>query len=242
MSIIENIIKKVVLDEAIIVEKEQLSPSVYRIRLEGKSIKNMAFEPGYFIRLGLGIGNDDLSMKDKIRSYSIWDIDSNKGTLDVAIATKSKGVGAQWVVDCKVGEKVHFKLKKGRFILDNSADSYLMIGDLSALSHLYIIKRGLAINKEVQSLIYSESIQDVFKDVDDSIPLDFYNLPPNSINDIITIVKKLVPKMKGEKMVYIAGDSRVCIALNQYFRKEMNWETKHIKTKPFWNPEKKGLE
>nr|WP_197482116.1 SIP domain-containing protein [Polaribacter atrinae] len=48
--------------------------------------------------------------------------------------------------------------------------------------------------------------------------------------------------MKGIKMVYIAGDSRVCIALNQYFRKELNWNTKQIKTKPFWNPDKKGLE
>ncbi len=43
-------------------------------------------------------------------------------------------------------------------------------------------------------------------------------------------------------MVYIAGDSRVCVALNHYFRKELHWDSKQIKTKPFWNPEKTGLE
>jgi NADPH-dependent ferric siderophore reductase len=48
--------------------------------------------------------------------------------------------------------------------------------------------------------------------------------------------------MKGKQMVYIAGDSRVCVALNYYFKNYLNWNTKQIKTKPFWNPEKKGLE
>ncbi|WP_368855182.1 hypothetical protein [Polaribacter sp. 20A6] len=43
-------------------------------------------------------------------------------------------------------------------------------------------------------------------------------------------------------MVYIAGDSRVYVALNHHFRNELNWSTKQIKTKPFWNPDKKGLE
>ncbi|MCG1036691.1 SIP domain-containing protein [Polaribacter sargassicola] len=62
------------------------------------------------------------------------------------------------------------------------------------------------------------------------------------MDDILKVVKELASKLKGKKMVYIAGDSRVCIALNQYFRKELKWDVKQIKTKPFWNPSKKGLE
>jgi len=48
--------------------------------------------------------------------------------------------------------------------------------------------------------------------------------------------------MKGYKMVYIAGGGRICVVLNIYFRNELNWDSKRIKTKPFWNLEKKGLE
>ncbi|APZ47164.1 phage tail protein [Polaribacter reichenbachii] len=242
MSLLENILKKVVLDEAIIHQKEKITPSVYKIKLKSESFKKIDFTPGYFLRLGIGIGNDELSMKDKVRSYSVWDIDKSNGTLDLAIATESNGIGSKWVANCKENETVYFKWKKGNFLIDNSADSYLMIGDLSALSHLYILSRYLPKEKQVESLIYSENLNHLFADINNNKPFNFHSLKQNSIDDILIIIKQIVPKMKGNKMVYIAGDSRVCIALNQYFRKELNWNTKNIKTKPFWNPKKKGLE
>jgi NADPH-dependent ferric siderophore reductase len=51
-----------------------------------------------------------------------------------------------------------------------------------------------------------------------------------------------LPKLTGRRMVYIGGDSRICVSLTHYFRKELQWEARQIKTKPFWNPDKKGLE
>ncbi|WP_147676847.1 SIP domain-containing protein [Algibacter pacificus] len=242
MSLVENLLKKMVLEKAIIDKKEKLSNIVYKVRIKSEGIKKQDFEPGYFIRLGIGIGNDELSMKDKVRSYSVWDINKTEGYLDLAISTESRGIGAQWVEHCKVGETVYFKWKKGHFLIDNSADSYLMIGDLSALSHLYIINRNLPKSKQVESLIYSQDSNDFFEDINGKKPFKFYQLEENDIDEILTIVKELVAKMKGNKMVYIAGYSRICVPLNHYFRKELHWNSKQIKIKPFWNPEKKGLE
>ncbi|WP_299381723.1 FAD-binding oxidoreductase [uncultured Lacinutrix sp.] len=242
MSLLESLLKKVVLDEAIIVIKEKISESVYRIRLKSESIKKVEFTSGYFLRLGIGIGNENVAFKDKVRSYSVWNINQAEGWLDLAIATESNGIGSKWVINCNVGEHVYFKWKKGNFLLDNSADSYLMVGDLSSLSHLYILNRNLTGSKHVESIIYSKNTSDFFNDVDGLRPFNFYNLEQNSISEILNLVKETLPKLKGKKKVYIAGDSRVCIALNQYFRKELSWDTKQIKTKPFWNPDKKGLE
>ncbi|MEO9894408.1 SIP domain-containing protein [Aurantibacter sp.] len=242
MSLLESIIKKFVLQDAVITKKIQLTESAYSIRLQSESIKKAEFEPGYFIRLGIGIGNDDLSFKDKIRSYSVWDINKIDGYIDLAIATESKGIGAQWVENCNEGDSVYFKWKKGNFLLDATADSYLMVGDLSALSHLYILNRNLPENKQVNGIIYSSHTQDFFKDINGSNPFNFHNLPQNSTKEILKYIKATLPNMPGEKMVYIAGDSRVCVTLNQFFRHELNWNTKQIKTKPFWNPDKKGLE
>jgi NADPH-dependent ferric siderophore reductase len=242
MSLLENILKKVVLQDAIIEKKEKLSESDYKIRIKSEGIRTAEFEPGYFLRLGIGIGNDELSMKDKVRSYSVWDINQSEGYFDLAIAKESKGIGSQWVINCKVGETVYFKWKKGNFLLDETADSYLMIGDLSALSHLYILNRNLPKNKQVESIIYSENEADLFEDTNCSKPFNFYSLEQNPVEEVLALVKELAPKMKGNKMVYIAGDSRICVALNQFFRNELNWNTKQIKTKPFWNPDKKGLE
>ncbi|OHX67700.1 siderophore-interacting protein [Flammeovirga pacifica] len=242
MNFIENILTSVVLDEATILEKNQLSKAAYRIRTQSDKIKNLDFLPGSFLRMGIGIGKDELSMKDKVRSYSVWDIDQKAGHMDIAIATHSNGIGSHWIKDCKVGDRVFFKTKKGKFLVDDQAESYLMIGDLSALSHLYMIRRSLPSDKLVKGIVYSQRQEELFDDVDGTSPFDLYELPQNPILPILTKIKEVLPELKGKKMVYIAGDSRLCIELNQFFRKELNWETKFIKTKPFWNPEKKGLE
>ncbi|MDF9797802.1 NADPH-dependent ferric siderophore reductase [Catalinimonas alkaloidigena] len=242
MGIIENIVKKVVLQEAVIIAKTQLSESAYRIRLQNDNIAKADFIPGYFLRLGIGIGKDDIPLKDKVRSYSVWGLNKSNGHIDLAIATHSKGIGAEWTKESKSGDKVYFKWKKGNFLVDDTADSYLMIGDLSALSHLYMIRRNLSRDKKIESVLYSQHQGELFPDIDGATPFDFYEMPQNPYDELISRVKEVVPKMTGKKMVYIGGDSRICIALNQYFRKELHWKPKQIKTKPFWNPDKKGLE
>ena len=241
MGVVKNILKQL-LKQTTIVEKKKLSDAAYRIKLKGGHIKNAEFTPGYFLRVGVGLQESDLSLHDSIRSYSVWDIDQREGTLDMAVATHSKGSGADWSEQCKVGETVFFNWKKGKFILDNTADSYLFIGDLSALSHLYIITRNLPQNKQVESVLYSQDARDFFPDVNGERPFNMYQMPENPTVQVIGKIKEIVPNMKGEKMVYIAGDSRLCLSLTQYFRKELGWKTTQIKTKPFWNPDKKGLE
>ena len=242
MSILENIIKTVILDEAIIVEKHALSTAAFNIRLQSPTFRNLNLTPGAFLRMGVGIGQDQVPMKDKIRSYSPWAINQREGYMDLAIATHSGGVGSVWAEQCKVGDSVFFKTKKGTFLAEDSSDSYLFVGDLSALSHLYMIHRNIGEGKQVASVIYSNSKSELFADTGGLTPFDFYELAPNPIDEIISKIKEIVPTLKGKKMAYVAGDSRVCVAVNQFLRKELNWETKEIKTKPFWNPEKTGLE
>ncbi|SDS99235.1 SIP domain-containing protein [Winogradskyella sediminis] len=242
MSLLENILKTVVLEQATIIEKMVLSKGTYGLRLQNDSIIKTHFTPGSFLRIAIGIGNEKLSMKDKIRSYSVWDIDKTEGIIDVAIATHSNGVGAEWVKNCKEGDTVYYKWKKGNFIADDSADSYIMVGDLSALSHLYMINRNIGNNKQIESLIYNADKAELFSDTDGSYPLNFFELPENPYQEIIAKLKTITPTLKGKTMAYIAGDSRTCLALYHFFRKELGWDTKRIKTKPFWNPEKKGLE
>lgn len=241
MAIIEHIIKKI-MNNGEIIAKEQISKSVYKIEIKSEAVKTLDFIPGCFIRLGVGIGQEASSKKDMVRSYSIWSIDKDKKTFSLAIATHSNGIGAKWVKNCSVGDTVYYKTKRGKFTINNTANSYLMIGDLSALSHLYIINRYLSKDKHIESVIYNKNIAELYTDIDNHKPFNFYSIEENNIKEIISKIEDANQGLKGKKIAYIAGDSRVCIAINQYLRKELNWETKQIKTKPFWNPEKKGLE
>ena len=241
MAIIETFMKRL-LNKAVVVYKTALTPVVYHIRIQSESIKQATFVPGYFLRVAVGLDNNELSTKDKIRSYTVWNIDTDKGTIDMAVATESNGPGAQWATQCKVGDQLYFAWHKGKFLVDDTADSYLMIGDLSSLAHLYEIKRNLPEDKIVKSIIYHQNTQDLFPDIDGANPFTFTQLPQNPGSALIQHIDALIPGMEGNKLVYIAGDSRVCVTLSQYFRKDLQWSNSQLKVKPFWNPEKKGLE
>jgi|SRR5690606_21911050 len=240
MGIIENLLK-LRLQPAEIVYKAPLSPSAFHIRLKSEKLKYDGFVPGYFLRLGVGMGDDTAGIRDKVRSYTAWDYDAVQGTVDLAVATHSEGIGTTWAKSCQEGDTVYFTWHKCKLIVDDTADSYLMIGDLSALAHLYKIRRHLS-NKQVQGVFYSQQISDLYKDMDGTEPFSFYELPENPIEQLKEKIEAVVPTMTGKKMVYLAGDSRVSVALNHYFRKELKWDTRQIKTKPFWNPNKKGLD
>lgn len=241
MGIIERIIK-LRLQEATIVRKEQLSSAAYHIRIQSDKIKEASFVPGYFLRLAVGLGREQLSLGDIVRSYTVWDIDQSAGTIDLAIATHSKGIGTSWAMECEVGDELYFTWHKGKFLVDDTADSYLMIGDLSALAHLYMIRRRLRSDKIVKGIFYSPNQGELFNDIDGTATFSFYKMPENPGAEILALVNRTASEMTGKRLVYIAGDSRLCVSLNQYFRRELHWKSKEIKTKPFWNPNKKGLE
>lgn len=226
MSIIENILKTVILEEATVIEKTAISKTVYKICLQSESFRKTDFAPGATLRMGIGIGKEELSMKNKMQTYSVWDTNKLEASLDLAIATHSNGIGSEWAKECQVGDRIYFKTKKGNFLADDSADSYIMIGDLSALSHLYMINRNIGQNKQMASIIYSQDTSDFFFDTNGDSPFDFYNTPANPSPSIITILKEKTPRLKGKILVYIAGDSRVCVALNNYFKNELRWNSK----------------
>ena len=240
MGLIENIITSV-FKKGIVIHKSRISKTVYHIRIQSDSLKNIGYVPGDFLRVFVGKGKTDLSIKEKIRSYSVWSLDSQKCELDMAVTTLGNGPGAQWAIECNEGDITYFLWHRGKFKIDSSADDYVFIGDLSALSTLYEFNRNL-IGKMIYIIIYSQDRDDFFVDIDGKAPFAFNYLPDNPSAEIVVKLKHLQPKLKEHTIIYVAGDSRVCVAVTQFLRREWNWDSRRIKAKPYWNPEKTGLE
>ena len=76
------------------------------------------------MRVLVGKGDTELSLTEKVRSYSVWNLDKEKGELDMAVTTLGKGPGARCAMNCQEGDIVHFVWRKGRFNVDKSADEY----------------------------------------------------------------------------------------------------------------------
>lgn len=240
MGLLDTIVSRVS-HKGHIIHKAQLSAHAYHLRIQSDNFASAEYVPGYFLRIFCGYGKD-VSLGDKVRSYSVWKFDRENRTVDLAICTHSDGPGTQWGKECQTGDTVYFTWHKGKFTVDASADGYLLIGDLSALAHLYEINRNLPAGKPRHGIIYSEKETDFFADIDGQWPFTLHVLPQNPAEALIQEIKNVQPQLMSKSMVYIGGDSRVCVTLNTYFKKELDWETRQIKNKPFWNPEKKGLE
>jgi NADPH-dependent ferric siderophore reductase len=241
MGLISKLITSV-LDEAVISYKTQLSPTTYHIQLHGEVFKKANYLPGYFVRIFVG-RDRDLRFKDNIRSYSAWKLNKLNGTLELAVCTDGDGPGSYWARACKVGDEVSFTWKKSNLIVDDTADNYVFIGDSSALGHLYEVNRNLTRGKKIKSIIYDETEENLFKDLDGTKPFQFYQFSSHSASaDILSVLPGVLSDLSANTIVYVGGDSRVCIALNSHFRKEMKWKSNQIKTKPFWSPTRTGLE
>lgn len=239
MGLLVKLIEKVV-SKATITYKQQMTPNVFHIRIEGKALQQ-DHPLGYSIRILVG-KDKDLGFDDNIRSYSTWRVDKKNGRADLAVCTHGKGSGAQWAKECGVGDTIAFIWQKTNLVLDASADAYLFVGDLSALGHLYSIHNALPAAKKISSLIYGADKKDFFSDLDGTTPFVFHEWKGDAPAQIIKSVSSLIAGFPENSLVYIAGDSRVCVQLSQYFKKELCWGTSRIKAKPFWNPLKKGLE
>jgi NADPH-dependent ferric siderophore reductase len=240
MGILENLATRI-LNKAEITLKVKVSPTVWHIRLQGDAITKADYVPGYFLRILAGKGKD-MPIREKIRSYSVWNMDKANNSVDIAVCIHSDGPGSSWAMECKPGDAVYFAWNKGNFIVDDIADTYIFIGDLSALGHLYEIRRNLLKGKRILSLVYNQDKRDFFNDIDGSRPFDFYELPENPSEELISRLSAFTGITAGKPMAYIGGDSRVCVTLTQYLRNELQWQRSQIKAKPFWNPEKRGLE
>ena len=240
MGIADSIARRF-LHKALVISKEEIADNAFHLIIAGKALENLSYIPGQHVRIFIGM-DKDLGFREKIRTYSIWHYHSANGTMNFVICTHSDGPGSAWIKSVKAGEEIYLTAPQGKFIMDASAPEYLFVGDVSALAHLYAIRRDLPSDKKMRGVIYAEKKSQLFTDLDGFLPFEFYDLPQNPLEEITTIIEQKPVVNNSEAIVYIGGDGRMCVALHAYFKKVKGLKTKNIKTKPFWIPGKQGLE
>lgn len=240
MGVLDNLVKRFS-RKAVLIDKQQLTEHTFHLKIQGDDLKNLPYTPGEHLRVLVGV-DKGTSMQDKVRTYSVWQYDPANASMDLAVCTHSTGIGARWVREIALGDMLYFGGPKGKFTVDQSGDYYVFVGDPSALAHLYEINRHLEPSKPVISLIYGDTTSDLFADLTGEKPFTFYQLSQNPGSAVIEKLDAQLKNKSGKGILYVGGDGRLCVALNKHFRNELHWESRQIKTKPFWLPNKTGLE
>jgi len=237
-SIIDRLSKSI-FQKATVTYKEQIAPKVYHARIQGDDLKGHHFIPGEHIRLFVGIDRDT-ALDSKLRTYSVWDHNSSRGTIDMAMCIHSTGIGATWATQVRTGEDIYYMGPKGKLTIDYTAESSLMIADPSALSHMYAIRRHIAPGKMNFGIIYAHDPADHYADIDGSRPFHFLQLGDDPTEALIKEADALKSSLSDKPVIYLGGDARVCKSLGQYFRN--NWPNATLRTKGFWMPGKTGMD
>ena len=239
MGILNSIID-IASSKGTVIYKHQITSKTWHLKLKvnGADFKN--YIPGEHLRILVG-RNHNANLSDMVRTYSVWNYDDAKQIIDLAICTFSGGSGARWITELAVGDIVLYSGPKGKFTIDKAPQNYLFLGDISALSHLYELSRNAGIAKNISGIIYADSKDHFFADLNNARPFGYLQNEPNIVETIIgEIVWNTIPK--DNTIVYIAGETAFCTGLNNYFTKVLQWPAKQIKTKPFWHRDKKGLQ
>jgi len=236
-----------------ITHKEKIAAHTYHLEVQGDDIKNMNYIPGQHMKVIVGL-NKDTMLNDKVRSYSIWEHDAEKGIMHVAVCTFSNGLGAKWAEQVNAGDDFYFFIKT-TLTVDDTAENYFFIGDLTTLAHFYKLRRSVPAGKNIYGFIYSNNEANFFSDLDGSKPFDFYTLKAESESGKLTDNNSAVPSdflkekissmfskndelKNNNSILYLGGEARVCAAMTNLFVRDLQFPVEKIKMKSFWNPDK----
>lgn len=228
--------KEFSLQSGIVLEKKQIAAHTYHLKVRSEDFKKMHYVAGFTVDIYVGNPLNDARCVD--RKYSFWNYEPVHHVADFAISTFSNGPGAKWIQNLRQGEPVFFKPPKGKLLADNSAENYLLIGDITSLSHLYEINRNLAVSKNVFSFIYAQKEADLFADIDNSFPFHHYIIAPLLTEMVMNRIIAQLPGSLNNTIAYIFGHPEICNRLHSYLKNERNMPVQNLRTKPFWKTEK----
>lgn len=213
---------------ATVIMHRRVAAHTYHVRLVGEALRRLPYVPGYTVNVLLG------GSGSPHRKYSVWNYEPEAGLLDLAICTFSGGAGAHWVQQLQLGAPVLLQPPRGKLTLLDGYDTYYLLGDATALSHLYELHRNLRLNQQAVSCVYLHDEADLYADLDGSYPLLHRVFRPLRPEQVVAHVRELLPPAPGHDVAYITGDPATCVALTRLLREEWGLPPQQVRTKPFW--------
>lgn len=228
--------KEVIIQSGTVLENTQIAAHTFHLKIQSNDFAQVHYTGGFTLDVFLGNPFTEASCED--RKYSIWKYEPIYRIADLAICTRSNGKGAKWIQKLHKGDRIFFKPPRGKLLADNSAASYLLIGDISSLSHLYEINRNLTVSKNVFSFIYAQQASDFFNDIDKSSPFSYHVVNPIQTDLVLEKIIQLLPADLDNTIAYIFGHPGICIGLHNYLKAERNMPLQNLRTKPFWKTDR----
>jgi NADPH-dependent ferric siderophore reductase len=182
--------------------------------------------------LVLGAGKDD-GPKPAMRDYTPRRYDLNTLELDIDFVLHGDGPASTWAEQAKPGHFLHIGGPRGSMIVPDIFDSYLLIGDETALPAIARRLEGLAANRRALVIIEVENGAEQQR-LESAAQVDvIWVLREGGKDHLLTTVKQLkVPG--GNLYAWVATESKVSRQIRRVLLDEHGLDDQFVKAAGYW--------
>jgi len=183
----------------------------------------------------LGAGKDNGPLPE-MRDYTPRRYDLEKLELDIDFVLHGDGPASTWAEQAKPGQFLHIGGPRGSMIVPDIFDSYLLIGDETALPAIARRLEGLASNRKALVVIEVENgaEQQVLESAAQVNVI--WVLRDGGKDNLLTTVKQLqVPK--GNLYAWVATETKVSRQIRRVLLNEHGLNEQFVKAVGYWRAE-----
>lgn len=182
--------------------------------------------------LTLGAGKTDQPMP-AMRDYTPRRYDLETLEMDIDFVLHGDGPASTWAEQAKPGQHLHIGGPRGSMIVPDIFDSYLLIGDETALPAIARRLEGLAANRRALVIIEVENGKEQ-QPLESAAQVNvIWVLRDGGKDNLLTTVKQLqVPS--GKLYAWVATESKVSRQIRRVLLDEHGLDDQYVKAAGYW--------
>ncbi|UQS17789.1 siderophore-interacting protein [Pseudomonas sp. HS6] len=185
--------------------------------------------------LVLGAGKSDVPMPE-MRDYTPRRYDLDKLELEIDFVLHGDGPASTWAEQVKPGQFLHIGGPRGSMIVPDIFDSYLLIGDETALPAIARRLEGLAANRKALVVIEVENGKEQ-QALESAAQVNvIWVLREGGKDNLLATIKQLqVPK--GNLYAWVATETKVSRQIRRVLLDEHGLDEQFVKAVGYWRAE-----
>ncbi|TMS00722.1 siderophore-interacting protein [Nonomuraea basaltis] len=221
-----------------VVEIEQMTARMRRIRIGGEALAGLKWTPGQHVRLLIDAGG---LLGGVLRTYSIWRYDPTWEAIDlIGHDHGGDSPGVSWFRNAKPGQEISFARPDGSFVV-REAPYHVFAGEETASVAFGAMLRALPAEAAVYGAVEADRPGEHLALPRKLVEVARDGAPAAASQVLVDAVRKLdLPAEPG--VAYLAGEARTIQAVRAHLVGERGWQRRDVRTKPFWAPGRRGLD
>ncbi len=216
-----------------VLHSRQITPHMRRITLGGEAMQNFPPEQqSAYVKLLFPEPNSE---RPVMRTYTIREQREMDIDIDVVLHS-DHGPASTWAQQAQVGDRILVAGPGAKKLINPDADSYLFVGDMSALPAITVNLNQLPAEARGHALIHVPSEADIQElNPPRGITLHWLiNDEPDPSGATLTEQVKVLPWMSERVSVWAACEFNSMLCLRTYFKEVCKIPRSHLYISSYW--------